>query len=69
MLKTLSLNKLITLPKLKIKSTEKVYDKEWHMCFSNEEERQEFINRITRAERNIEEGRFYTQEQVDEYFF
>ena len=69
MLKTISLKKLIQFPRLKLKKSERVYDKCWHMCFSCEEERQEFINRIARAEKNIEEGKYHTQDQVDEYFF
>ena len=68
MLKTISLSKLISLPKFKRKKQERVYDKEWHMYFSCEEERQEFRNRIIKAEKNIAEGRYHTQEEVDEYF-
>ena len=68
MIKTLYLKRLFELPKLKMKKSERVYDKEWHMFFSCEEERQEFRYRIARAEKNIEEGRYYTQEEVDEYF-
>ena len=69
MLKTISLGKLISLPKLKMKKSERVYDKEWHMYFSSEEARLEFRERIARAEKNIAEGRYHTQEEVDEYFF
>ena len=69
MLKTISLGKLISLPKLKMKKSEKVYDKEWHMNFKCEGERQAFRERIARAEKNIAEGRYHTQEEVDEYFF
>jgi len=68
MLKTISLRKLILMPKLKMKKQNRVYDKEWKMYFESEEERQEFIERISRAEKNIDEGRYHTQEQVDEYF-
>ena len=68
MLKTISLGKLISLPKFKMKKQERVFDKEWKMYFPNEEERLEFRERIARAEKNIEEGRFHTQEEVDEYF-
>lgn len=65
MIKTLSLSKLIKLPKLKMKKSERVYDKEWKMYFSCEQERKEFIDRIAQAEKNIEEGRYYTQEEVE----
>ena len=34
MLKSFSLRKLITLPKLKMKKSERVYDKEWNTWFS-----------------------------------
>jgi len=68
-IKTISLGKLIELPKLKMKKSGRVYDKEWKMYFSCEEERKEFRKRIERAEKNIEEGRYHTQEEVDEYFF
>ena len=69
MVKTLSLKRLFELPKLKMKKSERVYDKEWHMFFPCEEARQEFRERIARAEKNIEEGRYHTQEEVDQYFF
>lgn len=69
MLKIISLGKLISLPRLKMKKSERVYDKEWHMYFSGEEERKKFIERIAEAEKNITEGKYYTQEEVDEYFF
>jgi len=39
------------------------------MYFSCDEERKSFRERIEKAERNIAEGRFHTQEEVDEYFF
>lgn len=51
MIKTLSLNKLIKVPKLKMKKSERVYDKEWKMYFSCEEERNEFLDRIARTEK------------------
>lgn len=68
MLKTITLGKLVKMPKLKVKKDGRVYDKEWHMYFSSEFERIRFIERIAQAEKNIEEGRYYTQEEVDEYF-
>ncbi len=68
MVKTLSLKRLFELPKLKLKKSERVYDKEWHMFFPCEEARLEFRERIARAEKNIEEGRYHTQEEVDQYF-
>ena len=69
MIKTISLRKLIKLPKLKMKKQDRVFDKEWKMYFSSEEERLEFRAAIERAEKNIAEGHYYTQEEVDEYFF
>ena len=68
MLKTISLGKLISLPKFKMKKQERVFDKEWKMYFANEEERLEFIAAIERAEKNIAEGNYYTQEEVDKIF-
>ena len=68
MIKTLSLKRLFELPKLKMKKSERVYDKEWHMYFSCEEERLEFRAAIEKAEKNIAEGRYYTQEEVDKIF-
>ena len=65
MLKTISLGKLIQFPKLKMKKSERVYDKEWHMFFPCEEARLEFRERIAQAEKNIEEGNYYTQEEVE----
>ena len=69
MIKTISLRKLIKLPKLKMKKQERVFDKEWKMYFPSEEERLEFRSTIERAEKNIAEGRYHTQEDVDKYFF
>lgn len=69
MIKTISLGRLISLPKLKMKKQDRVFDKEWKMYFPNEEERQGFRMAIERAEKNIAEGRYHTQEEVDEYFF
>ena len=69
MLKTISLRKLISLPKLKMKKQDRVYDKQWKMYFPSEEERLEFRKRIAMAEKNIAEGRYHTQEEVDEYFW
>ena len=69
MIKTLSLGKLISLPKFKMKKQDRVFDKEWKMYFACEEERLEFRAAIERAEKNIAEGHYYTQEEVDEYFF
>jgi len=66
MVKTLSLKRLFELPKLKMKKTERVYDKEWHMYFSCEEERLEFRDAIEKAENDPIS---YTQEEVDKYFF
>lgn len=69
MLKTISLKKVIQFPKFKMKKSERIYDKEWNMYFSNEQERQKFIKAIDEAEKEIERGDVYTLEEVDEYFF
>ena len=66
MLKTISLGKLISLPKLKMKKQERVFDKEWKMYFANEEERLEFRAAIERAENDPIS---YTQEEVDEILY
>lgn len=68
MLKTISLKKFVSIPKLKRKNNEKIYDKEWHMFFGSEEKRQQFLKRIAEAEKNIEEGKYYTAEEVEQYF-
>ena len=64
MLKKISLGKLISLPKFKMKKSERVYDKEWNTWFSCEEERQHFIRAIENAEKDIEEGRTGTWEEL-----
>ena len=66
MIKTISLRKLIKLPKLKMKKQDRVFDKEWKMYFSSEEERLEFRAAIERAENDPIS---YTQDEVDRYFF
>lgn len=66
MIKTISLKKLVKEPKLKVKKSGRVYDKEWHMFFSSEKARKEFQARIERAEKNIEEGNYYTQKEMEE---
>ena len=66
MLKTISLKKLTNEPKLQIKKNGRVYDKEWNMFFSSENARKEFRERIERAEKNIEEGNYYTQQEMEE---
>ena len=66
MLKTISLGKIISLPKLKMKKQERVFDKEWKMYFPNEEERLEFRAAIENAEKEMAEGNYYTQEEVEE---
>lgn len=68
MLKTISLKKFISIPKFKTKNTNNVYDENWNMYFSNEEKRQQFLNRIAKAEKNIKEGNVYSQEEVEIYF-
>lgn len=64
MQKTISLRKFITLPKLKMKKSERVYDKEWNTWFSCEEERQDFIRAIAEAEEDEREGREGTWEEL-----
>lgn len=66
MLKTISLRRFIKEPKLKIKKNGRIYDKEWNMFFSSEETRKQFVGRIARAEKNIEEGKYYTQKEMEE---
>ena len=66
MLKSISLGKIISLPKLKMKKSERVYDKKWKMWFPCEEERQEFVAAIERAENDPIS---YTQEEVDEILY
>ena len=68
MIKTISLRKLVTMPKLKMQKQDRVYDKEWKMYFQSEEERKEFRERIERAEKNIEEGKYMTQKEVNRFF-
>lgn len=68
MLKTISLKKIVSMPKLKIKNNGKIYDREWHMSFGSEEKRQQFLKRIAEAEKNIEDGKYYTAEEVEQYF-
>ena len=64
MLKTISLRKLISLPKFKMKKNGRVYDKEWNTWFSCEEERQHFIRAIAEAEEDEREGREGTLEEL-----
>ena len=64
MLKTISLGKLITFPKFKMKKEGRVYDKEWNTWFSCEEERQDFIMAIAAAEEDEREGRTGTWEEL-----
>ena len=66
MLKTISLGKLISLPKFKMKKQDRVFDKEWKMYFSSEEERLEFRAAIEKAENDPIS---YTQEEMEEIFF
>ena len=64
MQKTISLRKLISLPKLKMKKSERVYDKEWNTWFVCEEQRQDFIRAIAEAEEDEREGREGTIEEL-----
>ena len=66
MIKTISLRKLIKIPKLKMKKQDRVFDKEWKMYFSSEEERLEF--RAAR-ERSEKDPISFTQEEVDEILY
>lgn len=45
-----------------------VYDFEWKMGFKNESYWQQFLNKIKKAESDIEEGRVYTQKEMNEYY-
>ena len=67
MQKILSLKKIILKPKLKLNKVEKIYDKEWNMFFSSEEEKRQFKNKMMIAEVNIKNGDFYTQQEMEEY--
>lgn len=64
MIKSISLKKLLELPKFKMKKSERVYDKEWNTWFSCEEERQDFIRAIAQAEDDEREGREGTWEEL-----
>ena len=64
MLKTISLGKLISLPKFKMRKNGRVYDKEWNTWFSCEEQRQHFIRGIAEAEEDEREGREGTWEEL-----
>ena len=66
MIKTISLRKLIEMPKLKMKKQDRVYDKEWKMYFQSEEERKEFREAIENAENDPIS---YTQKEVDEILY
>ena len=56
MLKTISLKKTVSIPRLKYKNIVRIYDKEFDMYFGSEKNRQQFSNRIAEAEKNIKEG-------------
>ena len=66
MMKTisLSLRKLVTFQKFKMKKNGRVYDKDWNTWFSCEEERQDFIRAIAAAEEDEREGRTGTWEEL-----
>ena len=49
-----------------MKKQDRVFDKEWKMYFSSEEERLEFRDAIERAENDPIS---YTQEEVDEILY
>ena len=68
MQKTILLKKMLTFPKLKLKNTKKVYDKEWNMLFRNAKERKNFINAINKSEKDEKEGRTGTWEELLEEF-
>jgi len=68
MLKTISLKKTVSIPRLKYKNIVRIYDKEFEMYFGSEKKRQQFSKRIAEAEKNIKEGNFYSQEEVEAYF-
>ena len=65
MLKSITLGKVIQMPKLKMKkNNSKVFDKEWKMYFPSEKARQEFRDKIELAEKNIKEGKTATWEEM-----
>lgn len=43
-----------------------IYDKEWKMTFKSEQKRKEFIDKIQKAEKQIENGAFYTEKEMEE---
>ena len=61
---SLSLSKLVTFPKFKMRKNGRVYDKEWNTWFSCEEERQDFIRAIAAAEEDERQGREGTWEEL-----
>lgn len=67
MQKVLALKKIILKPKLKLNRVKKIYDKEWDMFFSSEEEKRQFKNKMVTAEANIKKGNYYTQQEMEEY--
>lgn len=67
MQKVLTLKKIILKPKLKLNRVKKIYDKEWDMFFSSEEEKRQFKNKMVTAEVNIKKGNYYTQQEMEEY--
>lgn len=53
--------------KLKVKKNGRVYDREWHMFFPCEKARRDFRRAIAEAEKDIEEGKVITQQEMEEY--
>lgn len=43
-----------------------IYDKKWKMSFESEAKRKNFIEKIKRAEKQIENGEFYTEKEMEE---
>ena len=67
MLNVLFLKKIANDKNLKFtRNKNSIYDKEWKMTFKSEQKRKEFIDKIQKAEKQIENGAFYTEKEMEE---
>lgn len=67
MLNVLFLKQIANDKNLKFKiNKNSIYDKEWKMTFKSEQKRKEFIDKIQKAEKQIENGEFYTEKEMEE---
>ena len=67
MLNVLFLKQIANDKNLKFKiNKNSIYDKEWKMTFKSEQKRKEFIDKIQKAEKQIENGAFYTEKEMEE---